>query len=216
MHYTVYKITHIESGKVYIGKHQTNDLDDGYMGSGKHLRRAIAKHGIENFEKEILHVFDDEASMNLKEAELVTEEFCDRKDTYNLCPGGHGGFGYLNSHENTREWRAKGGCIGGKKAGLISIIKLHKLLEENPEIKQKRTNSIIKSNVLDWTGKKHKESSKIKIGRANSKYQSGAGNSQYGTCWIHSLEEKRSMKIKKEDLEEWTTKGWLAGRKMKF
>ena len=94
MFYTIYKITNTVNGKYYIGKHQTKDLNDGYMGSGKHLKRAIKKHGIDNFSKEILHVFQTEQEMNDKEKELVLlEENC-----YNLCPGGHGGFGYINSN----------------------------------------------------------------------------------------------------------------------
>ena len=98
MKYVVYQIRCKRTDKVYIGKHQTENLDDGYMGSGKLLRRAIKKHGVENFEKTILHVYDNEADMNSKEAELVTEEFCYRKDTYNLCPGGKGGWGYVNQN----------------------------------------------------------------------------------------------------------------------
>lgn len=88
MFYTIYKITNKANGKIYIGKHQTQDLNDGYMGSGKHLKRAIAKYGLGSFTKEILHIFDNEAEMNAKEAELVTEEFVDRESTYNICVGG--------------------------------------------------------------------------------------------------------------------------------
>ncbi len=36
-YYTIYKITNIINGMIYIGKHQTKDVNDGYMGSGKHL-----------------------------------------------------------------------------------------------------------------------------------------------------------------------------------
>jgi hypothetical protein len=100
--YTIYKITNTKDGKEYIGKHQTKDLDDGYMGSGKHLKRAIEKYGVENFRKEILHVFDTEDEMNAKEAKIVTEEYCARDDTYNLCPGGHGGWGYINGNKELR------------------------------------------------------------------------------------------------------------------
>ena len=97
MLYTVYKITNLLDGKIYIGKHQTKNLDDGYMGSGKHLKNAVIKHGIENFKKDILFQFDNESEMNAKEAELVTQEFVLREDTYNLCVGGNGGFSYINS-----------------------------------------------------------------------------------------------------------------------
>lgn len=60
---------------------------------------------------------------------------------------------------------------------------------------------------------KHKDETKRKIGDKNSKHQSGSGNSQYGTRWIHSIVEKRSRKILKTDP---LPDGWLEGRKMKF
>ncbi len=94
MYYTVYKITNRINNKYYIGKHATNNLDDGYMGSGKLIRKAIKKYGIENFTKEFLHIFNTELEMNEAEANLVVIN----ENSYNLCPGGHGGFGYI--HDN--------------------------------------------------------------------------------------------------------------------
>ncbi len=41
-------------------------------------------------------------------------------------------------------------------------------------------------------------------------------NSQYGTCWIYSLEYAENMKIKVMELDLWIKRGWLRGRKMKF
>jgi dissimilatory sulfite reductase (desulfoviridin) alpha/beta subunit len=66
MFYTIYKTTNLVNGKIYIGKHQTKDPHDNYLGSGKQLGYAIKKYGIENFKKEILFVFDNEAEMNVK------------------------------------------------------------------------------------------------------------------------------------------------------
>ena len=42
----------------------------------------------------------------------------------------------------------------------------------------------------------------------------GEKNSQYGTCWIYN--NKECIKIKKDQLEEYISKGWIKGRKMKF
>lgn len=97
MYYTIYKTTNLINGKFYIGKHQTKNLDDGYMGSGINIKSAIAKYGLENFKKDILYIFETEEEMNAKEKELVTGEFCQRENTYNLCEGGKGGFGYINA-----------------------------------------------------------------------------------------------------------------------
>ena len=93
MFYTIYKITNKIDGKYYIGKHQTKNLNDGYMGSGILIKRAIEKYGIDNFSKEILYSYSTEEEMNAKEKELVVVS----EETYNLCLGGHGGFGYINT-----------------------------------------------------------------------------------------------------------------------
>lgn len=45
-HYLVYLITNTVDKKIYIGKHETYDPNDDYMGSGTILKRAQAKYGI--------------------------------------------------------------------------------------------------------------------------------------------------------------------------
>jgi len=53
---------------------------------------------------------------------------------------------------------------------------------------------------------------KEKFSKEMSRNQSGTGNSQFGTIWIHNLEEKVSKKIKKEELLIYEHSGWLKGR----
>jgi hypothetical protein len=90
MFYTIYKITNIVNGYIYIGQHTTDNLDDGYMGSGIRLINAYKKHGKDIFKKEILYIFDNFEEMDLKESELVNEEFIKRPDVYNSVLGGTG------------------------------------------------------------------------------------------------------------------------------
>jgi hypothetical protein len=94
-YYTIYKITNKINGKFYIGKHITENLFDDYMGSGKLIKKAIQKYGIHNFQKDILKIYDNEHDMNIAETLLI-----DLKDnlSYNLQPGGIGGWKYVNEN----------------------------------------------------------------------------------------------------------------------
>lgn len=54
MFYLVYKTTNLLNNKFYIGSHQTLKLGDGYLGSGKILKKALKKYGRGNFKREII------------------------------------------------------------------------------------------------------------------------------------------------------------------
>lgn len=106
MKYTIYKVTNNINGKIYIGKHQTENPDDGYYGSGVAIKNSIKKYGKDNFTKEVLHIFESEEEMNMKEVELITEEFVSRTDTYNMGVGGEGG-AHFKGKTHTPETIAK-------------------------------------------------------------------------------------------------------------
>lgn len=230
MFYTIYKITNKINNKIYIGCHKTKKIDDNYMGSGKYLKSAQEKYGIENFEKEILEIFDNPETMFEMEAKLVNSEFVERDDTYNLKEGGYGGFDFLNrDYEKMVERNKKAGNAANlmvlndpemvkKRKETASIVgrnhlkKFHQKRKEDEHIDKKFREHC--SNI--FKGKNHTDESKQKISIAKKGKYSGKGNPSYGTIWIHNLDLKESKKIKKEDFSEWVSVGWLKGRKIKF
>ena len=87
-YYGIYKLTNLVNGKMYIGQHVTDDLDDGYMGSGIWINHAIKKYGKEAFTKEWLEFAENAEDLNYLERMYVDEEWLARPDTYNLTLGG--------------------------------------------------------------------------------------------------------------------------------
>lgn len=88
----IYKTTNLVNNKCYIGKHESSEYDPSYFGSGKILRRAIDKYGINNFANEIIDTADSYNELNEKEKEYIArykEQY--GSDCYNLAHGGDGG-----------------------------------------------------------------------------------------------------------------------------
>lgn len=216
MYFFLYKTTNNINGKIYVGKHKTKRLDDGYMGSGKLLKRAIAKYGVDTFTFEVLAFYESEQQMNVAEKEYVTEEFCLREDTYNLCVGGSGGFSHINREgiqghslnpERAKANRMKSNetCerLYGKdwrrviKAGYVASEETrHKLRENRKNLVSRQTGMF-----------KHSEEAKAKISKANRIAAAGQGNSQYGTLWITN-----GTINKKQKIVDVIPEGWYKGR----
>lgn len=70
--------------------HSTDNLNDGYLGSGWILKQAIKKYSKENFKREVLLVLPSRKEAREVEALLVDTEFISRQNTYNLQEGGMG------------------------------------------------------------------------------------------------------------------------------
>ena len=109
-HYT-YQTKNLINGKTYVGIHTTSNLDDGYIGSGTLLKKAIAKHGKENFKMEILDFFDTREEASVEEEFLINEDWVLSEDNYNLVGGGfntkafYGKLKKEHSERATANWR---------------------------------------------------------------------------------------------------------------
>ena len=161
MHYYIYKITNIKNGKFYIGSHRTDNLNDGYFGSGIYLRRSIKRYGKSSFVKENILYCDSVEQMLQKETEILQQYKSD--PTYNLKFCSCGG--------NTREKYTKKQkhvyiqkLINNPKSPIgkkgIQAFNYGKQLPEKTRRKQSRAHkerfALLKANNKDWAKWKQK------------------------------------------------------------
>lgn len=92
----IYKTTCIENGKYYIGMHSTECLEDGYLGSGTILKKAVAKYGSDSFEREILSYHDTREDVVAAENKILKSISISDKFCYNIIKGGKN---YRGNHE---------------------------------------------------------------------------------------------------------------------
>lgn len=219
MHFYTYKITNLINGKIYVGAHKTTNLEDGYMGSGIVLKRSISKYGIENFKKDILMLHDSEDEMFEIEALIVDQDFVDRLDTYNLKLGGLGGFDHINSTRKNLygyNGKHKNSITAFKQAREDHHSKMATDIDYYDAIRSRISDSLkLRYETVDhpWKGRSHTTETieKVKKTYSEIEHQKGSKNSQFGKMWIHSLEEKKSTRINKNDP---IPDGWIKGRKM--
>lgn len=105
----IYLITNKINGKIYIGKHSTNDLNDNYFGSGVLIKKSIQKYGIENFTKDYLAFCDTEEKLNYLERYYI-RKYKANINGYNLTNGGDGGKtsgSFQLGHKDSVETRMK-------------------------------------------------------------------------------------------------------------
>ena len=95
----IYLIKNNINQKIYVGKHSTDNLDDGYMGSGILIKQAIKKYGIKTFTKEYLAFCDTEEKLNWLE-KFYIKKYKAREAGYNLTDGGDGQLGVLRAGQN--------------------------------------------------------------------------------------------------------------------
>jgi len=92
LHY-IYKTTCLITKKYYIGMHSAYTLDDGYLGSGKILRKSIRKYGKENHVREIIEFCKTREDLPIRESEIVNKALLADPLCINLILGGTSNIG---------------------------------------------------------------------------------------------------------------------------
>lgn len=196
----------METNRFYIGMHSTSNLNDGYLGSGRRIWLSISKYGKAKHSLEILEFLPNRTELKNRETELVNETLLKDPMCMNLQLGGGGGF-------ISKEHQLKCSAAGGKST--------------NPEKSKKASEKLTQTNLrrvsegshkswnetYDWTGKSHKEETRLKIGKSNSIKQKGEGNSQFGTKWVNHPQHG-AIKVKAIELGKYVNMGYRLGRKI--
>ena len=107
-HY-IYKITR-DDGKYYIGMHSTDDLNDGYFGSGRILWYSIKKHGKDVHKKQVVEFLPSRTLLKERETIIVNKELLLDPCCMNLAIGG--------GANATNEQRLKWGLEAQRKPAL--------------------------------------------------------------------------------------------------
>lgn len=217
IYYTVYRTTNLVNGKIYIGAHKTDNLNDNYLGSRLALARAIDKYGEENFSRETLYKFSSANNMFNMEADLVNEDFVARLDTYNIKLGGRGGWDFVlnnNLHINKNN---QGGY------------KLHQKCLNDPEfakkIYSKRSEDLLKmhesgkmSHLYFSPSSPNQQKAIINshTPAANAKREATFKKNQITRIkrkWIFNTQLKITKQIKITELDSFLSLGWKLGRR---
>lgn len=206
-HY-IYKITRTDgSGKYYIGMHSTDDLDDGYFGSGRLLWKSIKKHGKGAHTKEILEYLPTREALRRREKEIVSEEIVSDEKCLNLKLGGVGG---LSTSEHRQKFfeEAKKNCrLNGAKGGASTVAsKKGRFDPEMQKVWSAMGNIALKEKYPNgpFVGRTHTAESKALM-----------SDRKKATPRIWVMNEEHSVMIEKVELEKYLSDGYIRGRKIK-
>jgi hypothetical protein len=194
--------------------HSTDDLEDGYFGSGSLLSKSIKKHGKEKHHKEILEHLPSREALKLREKEFVNEELLGDKLCMNLRLGGEGG-GKFKDAEHQRKCSAAGNLAFVKRmaedpalrSAFSERAKKHRGRKHTDEAKANMAKARSISNP--WVGREHLESTRLKMSASHVGKHDGSKNSQFGTCWVTN---GNAVKIKVTELDEYLAIGYRRGR----
>lgn len=164
IHHILYKITNLINGRFYIGAHSTDDLEDGYMGSGKQILASIKKYGKDNHRFEIVDTFSSRIELMDAEHSAVTEDLVQSRECMNMRVGGDG----FSSADMKRLWsdpefKEKQSAV---KRGKIFTEEHKARLSAAAKIRQPQSAEMRTKNAASNTGKKMSPEARAKMSAA--------------------------------------------------
>lgn len=188
--------------------HSTDNLEDGYIGSGDRLKYSIRKHGVENHSKEIIEDLSSRELAKEREKVLITEDLRNDIMCMNIAPGGGGGF--VNDKHQKRFHVA--GAVAVNKIRTARFVKKMSTNDEFRKsfIEMSRLKMISRNLVGDRNpmfGHVYSEKTLVKMRTSHL----GKLNSSFGTRWV--CKHGKAIKILKEQLESYLTQGYAKGRR---
>ena len=208
LYHYIYRTTCQITGKFYVGMHSTDNLEDGYLGSGKILGYSRKKHGDENHKREILEMCPSREALKLREKEIVNETLLANPLNINLKYGGEGG-GLMSEKNKTNGFHAKGGIA----ANVIRRTRFRAKMQD-PAFREWYGQCVSSGmqGLQNFLGKTHTPESREQMSMSHQGKHDGNKNSQFGTCWVCNVDGAK--KIPKEQLDEYLVRGFVRGRKV--
>ena len=157
----IYKTTNLINKKIYIGKH-VGCFDESYKGSGKILRYAIEKYGIDNFKTEMIFKCESLEELNEKEKEFIKyykQKY--KRNCYNIASGGDGGDVYYYNEYEKKLFIEKMKIVNKVRCNTLDFKKKAsknmKLRYENPKERIKQSEKVRKAWEDEELRKKQSE-----------------------------------------------------------
>jgi len=228
---SIYKITNIKSGSVYIGKTKNSifkrfneHISESEKGSKTKLYDAMRSYGVENFKVELIEDNIPEDLINFKEKYYI-KEFDSLKNGYNMTPGGDGGpirKGMKNSEEQKRKSseaqrgkpKKNPGMCGKYEKGAAQRKKLSEAVlgrkwinngSIQKQVKPEEVEELLKNGFVLGRLKSTGEKCSKKL-KGNKKC-----NTVGGKVCITDKDLKEMKFINPEELESYLSQGWIKG-----
>lgn len=103
-YFYIYKITLTQGSlkdSYYFGQHKTNNLNDGYKGSGAIVRKYYKKYP-DGYIKEIIAYYNSQDELDKAEFDIIEPHLNDDK-CLNICYGGKSGGGHPQTEETKQK-----------------------------------------------------------------------------------------------------------------